>query len=65
MKAFVAEFMPVWSSWVSPEKAAGERRNGKTDSNIPKADLPQLSDGDHGTAPFWTWFIENPRGLKT
>ena len=68
MKAIVAEFAPVWSGWASPEKAAVVRPNGsarlKTDSDGPKADIPQLSDGDHGTPPFWTWFIENPRRIS-
>jgi hypothetical protein len=66
MKAIVAEFAPMWSGWAWAEKAAAgraaESSRLKTDSNGPKADLPQLSDGDHGTPPFWTWFIENPRG---
>jgi hypothetical protein len=61
MKAVVVEFTPAWSGWASPEKAVAERPNGKTDWDIPRANLPQLSDDDHGTAPLWTWFIENPR----
>ena len=68
MKAIVAEFAPVSSGWASPEKATARRLDGssqlKTDSERPKADIPQLSDGDHGTPPFWTWFIENPRRIS-
>jgi hypothetical protein len=68
MKTIVVELTPVWSGWASPEKAAAARPNGssrlKTDSARPQADLPQLSDGDHGTPPFWTWFIENPRRVS-
>jgi hypothetical protein len=68
MKAIVVEFTPVWSGWTSPEKAgAGSSADSsrlKTDSARPQAGLPQLSDGDHGTPPFWTWFIENPRRVS-
>jgi hypothetical protein len=65
MNAIVAGFTPVFSGWTSPEKAVAGLPDGssqsKTDSDRPEADPPKLSDGDHGTPPFWTWFIENPR----
>jgi hypothetical protein len=68
MKAIVVEFTPVWSGWASPETAAAARLNDssrlKTDSDRPTAGVPQFSDGDHGTPPFWTWFIENPRRVS-
>jgi hypothetical protein len=65
MNAIVVELMPGSSGWTSPKKVlpglSDATSRSKTDSDRPKADLPQLSDGDHGTPPFWTWFIENPR----
>jgi hypothetical protein len=65
MKAIMMEFMPARSGWVSPEQQVAGRPNGSswlnTDLDKPKPDLPQLFDGDQGTSPFWTWFIENPR----
>jgi hypothetical protein len=65
MKSNVAEFSPVWSGWALPEKTADARPNGssrlKPDSERPETNLPGHSDGNHGTPPFWTWFIENPR----
>jgi hypothetical protein len=68
MKAIVVEFTPVWSGWASPETAAAGRSDGssrlKTDSARPQVELAQVSDGDHGTPPYWTWFIENPRRVS-
>jgi hypothetical protein len=67
MKAIVAGFTPALSGWTSEKAVAllpiGSSR-AKTDSDRPKANLPRHSDGDHGTAPFWTWFIENPRRAR-
>jgi hypothetical protein len=64
MKAIAVEFTSARSRWVPPEQAVVDRPHGsrlKTDFGRPETDLRQLSDGDQRTAPFWTWFIENPR----
>jgi len=65
MKANVVEFSAFFGGWATPEKSAAARLAGisrsKPDSDRPEADLLEHAGGDHGPAPFWTWFIENPR----
>ena len=65
MKAIVIVFMPPRNGQVPSEalvSAAPDRsskpRPNSADAN---ANRPQLSNGDQTTAPFWTWFVENPR----
>lgn len=37
-----------------------------TSSPLPEPEPPRLPDGEpEPSAPFWTWFIENPRAWKT
>lgn len=68
MKAIAVEFTPVWGGWAPPEKVPTAGPNGnarmKAGSDTPNPNVPQFSDGDYGTPPFWTWFVENPRRCR-
>jgi hypothetical protein len=60
MNAIVFVVMPASDSQRLTEQVVDLLPTGGG-SNHTKASLPQISEPDQTTPPFWTWFIENPR----
>ena len=68
MKAIVVVFMPNQNGESSPDNTlVVQERNA---SPVPVVSGPgartvsRLAIADKTPAPFWTWFIENPRGSR-
>jgi hypothetical protein len=68
MKAIVIVFMPARNGATAPEQslAVGRDRVSLTQarSEVAPSSFPRLPETDQTPAPFWTWFIENPRALR-
>jgi hypothetical protein len=65
MKAIVIVFMPARDGEISPTQTTAMQDSSASRLPIdldqgPKA-FPRLTIPDTTPAPFWTWFIENPR----
>jgi hypothetical protein len=60
MNAIVFVVMPASDSQRLAEQVADLLPTGGG-SNHTKASLPMTPESDQTAAPFWTWFIENPR----
>jgi hypothetical protein len=65
MKAIVIVFMPPRDGEISPaQKTAmqhGTASRSPIDLDRGSKAFPPLTTPDRTPAPFWTWFIENPR----
>jgi hypothetical protein len=65
MSAIVIVSMPAPEGQLVTEQAAALRvvdpLPQSTESDNTRAELPEASNRDQMTPPFWTWFIENPR----
>jgi len=65
MKAIVVVFMPNPNGEASPDQTlvAQERRASSATvvSDPGTRAISRLAIADKAPAPFWTWFIENPR----
>jgi len=68
MKAIVIVFMPARNGATAPEQSLAVRGTGlslaQARSEVAPSNFPQLPDSDQAPAPFWTWFIENPRAFR-
>ena len=65
MKAIVIVFVPGQNGAEVPEQSLAVRSADISSalgrSEIAPTNFSQLPDRNQSPAPFWTWFIENPR----
>jgi hypothetical protein len=68
MKAIVVVFVPNKNGEASPDKTLVAQGRSASLARVvsgrdPRA-VSRLTIADKTPAPFWTWFIENPRRLR-
>ena len=59
MKAIAVAVVPKGQGDIRAVPPAPEDRSGESEANEPPRP-PTISD--ESPEPFWTWFVENPRG---
>jgi hypothetical protein len=68
MKAILIVFMPGQNGQAVVEQSLALRSTGISqlpiDLNHAQNRFRQLQQSEERTAPFWTWFIENPRQAR-